>query len=274
MNFNFAGKTYLVLGIANKKSIAFGVAQALEAMGARVIYSVRSSQRVEFLKNIPLPENYPYDERLIFTCDVEDASAVEDLGKKLKEQKIFLNGCLHSLAFANYSEGLKSFSETLRKDFLQATAISAFSLVEIARALKPVFDPKASVVTISISSTEVTAENYGYMSPIKSCLEGCVRFLAKDFSNHSEVRFNSVKAGPLKTSASAGIPGYIENYLHAEKLTFRKRALATQEVVQTALFLLSDLSSGINGQGIVVDAGLGMNFFDKMVVNAPNAIEP
>lgn len=266
MNFDFADKCYLIFGVANKKSIAFGVAQALEAMGARVIYSVRSAARAEFLQKLPLPKNSPQEKRSVFICDVEDQNAIETLGTALKEEGVVLNGCLHSLAFANYSEGLKSFSETLRKDFLQATAISAFSLVEIARVLKPIFHPQASVVTISISSTKVTAENYGYMSPIKACLEGCVRFLAKDFSSHSEVRFNSVKAGPLKTSASAGIPGYIDNYLHAEKLTFRKRALATQEVVQTALFLLSDLSSGINGQGLVVDAGLGLNFFDRSVV--------
>jgi enoyl-[acyl-carrier protein] reductase I len=264
MNFN--GKTYLVMGVANKKSVAFAVAQMLETQGARVIYSVRSPQRAEFIQSLPLLPSG--EKRLAWICDVEKPADIEALGQAAAASGVRLDGCLHSIAFANYSHGMQPFSETRREDFLQAVSISAFSLVEIARTLKPYFNPKASVVTISISSTEVTAENYGYMSPIKAALEGCVRFLAKDFSRHSEVRFNAVKAGPLKTSASAGIPGYIENYLYAEQLTFRKRALQTQEVAQAALFLLSDLSSGINGQGITVDAGLGMNFFDQSVVQA------
>ncbi|MFP6893742.1 MAG: SDR family oxidoreductase, partial [Opitutales bacterium] len=91
---------------------------------------------------------------------------------------------------------------------------------------------------------------------------------AKSFSADSEVRFNSVNAGPLKTSASAGIPGYLENYLYTEKLTFRKRALATEEVANLAVFLLSPRSSGINGQGVVIDAGMGFNYFDKEVVKS------
>ena len=126
----------------------------------------------------------------------------------------------------------------------------------------------ASVVTIGISSIHVTAENYGYMAPVKAALETSVRYLAKSFSADSEVRFNSVNAGPLKTSASAGIPGYLENYLYAEKLTFRKRALDTEEVADLATFLLSPRSSGINGQGIVIDGGMGFNYFDKEIVDA------
>ena len=106
------------------------------------------------------------------------------------------------------------------------------------------------------------------MAPIKAALETSVRYLAKSFSADSEVRFNSVNAGPLKTSASAGIPGYLENYLYAEKLTFRKRALATEEVANLAVFLLSPKSSGINGQGVVIDAGMGFNYFDKEVVKS------
>ena len=94
-----------------------------------------------------------------------------------------------------------------------------------------------------------------------------MRYLAKSFSSFSSIRFNSVNAGPLKTSASAGIPGYLKNYLYAEKLTFRKKALLTQEVANTAVFLLSNASSGINGQGIVVDAGMGLNYFDNEVVD-------
>ena len=134
-----------------------------------------------------------------------------------------LDGVLHSIAFANYSEGIKPFHETKREDFLQATQISSFSLVELARISKPFLRDNSSVVTVGISSTEVTAENYGYMAPIKASLETSVRYLAKSFSKDSNVRFNSVNAGPLKTSASAGIPGYLINYMYAEKLTFRKR---------------------------------------------------
>jgi enoyl-[acyl-carrier protein] reductase I len=199
---------------------------------------------------------------------------VEQLGLSIND-KIdgCLDGVLHSIAFANYADGLKPFHETKREDFLQATQISSFSLIELARACKPSLTNDASFVTIGISSTEVTAENYGYMAPIKASLEASVRYLAKSFSIDSEVRFNSVNAGPLKTSSSAGIPGYLVNYLYAEKLTYRKRALQTREVADLAAYLLSSRSSGINGQGIVIDAGMGFNYFDREIVEAATEIK-
>jgi enoyl-[acyl-carrier protein] reductase I len=138
--------------------------------------------------------------------------------------------------------------------------------VEIANAFKPHLARNASVVTIGISSLLVTPDNYGYMGPVKAALESATRFLAKSFSADTAVRFNVVGSGPLKTSASAGIPGYLESYLYAEKLTFRKRNLATQEVADVALFLLSERSSGMNGTTVVVDAGLGSNYFDKEII--------
>ena len=250
------GKRFLVLGVANRKSVAWAVAQILEAEGAEVVYSVRSEKRREETAKL-------LDGRSVHVCDVENKEEISALGNSLQAP---LDGILHSIAFANYADGLKPFHETKREDFLQATQITAFSLVEIANACKPLLAPDASVVTIGISSTQVTAENYGYMAPIKAALEASIRYLAKSFSADSEVRFNSVNAGPLKTSASAGIPGYLENYLYAEKLTFRKRALATNEVANLAAFLLSSRASGINGQGIVIDAGMGFNYFDKEVV--------
>lgn len=258
---NLTDKTYLVLGVANKKSVAYHVATMIEAEGGRVIYSVRSEARRKSLEKLLAG-------KLIYTCDVENETAIKALAEVVGSAHGPLAGIVHSVAFANYSEGLKPFHETKRADFLQATSISAFSLVELAGAFKPYLAQDASVVTISISSTEVTAANYGYMSPIKAALEGCVRFLAKSFSQDTQIRFNAVKAGPLKTSASAGIPGYLENYLYAEALTFRKQALLTEEVASTVLFLLSPRSSGINGQGVVVDAGLGQNFFEEQVVKA------
>jgi len=154
----------------------------------------------------------------------------------------------HSIAFANYSEGIKPFHETKVDDFLQATNISCFSLVAMANALKNYFEGDASIVTISISNTRATA--YGYMGPIKAALDATVAFLAKSLSEISKVRVNAVCAGPLKTSASAGIPGYVNNYLFAEQLTLRKAALKTEEVANTVIFLLSPVSGGINATAL------------------------
>ena len=255
-----SGQTFLVMGVANKKSVAWFIAKSLEEQGARVVYSVRSEARKKSLDAL-------LADKPVFLCDVEEEGACERLAGEIASAGLApLQGVVHSIAFANYSEGFKPFHDTKRKDFLQATAISAFSLVELAKALKPHLARNASVVTIGISSLQVTPDNYGYMGPIKAALESSSRFLAKSFSVDSEVRFNVIGAGPLKTSASAGIPGYIESYLYAEKLTFRKRNLDTQEVANATLFLLSERSSGLNGTTLVVDAGLGSNFFDKDII--------
>ena len=257
------GKTLLVVGVANRKSVAWSVAKLLEDEGAKVIYSVRNAGRKKELEKA-------LKGKAVLVCDFEYEDQIETLGQSIKAELNGgeLDGVLHSIAFANYTEGLKKFHETKRSDFLQATQISSFSLVELARICKPLLSKSSSVVTIGISSTEVTAENYGYMSPIKASLDASIRYLAKSFSHDGETRFNSINAGPLKTSASAGIPGYLLNYLYAEKLTFRKRALATTEVANLAIFLLSPRSSGINGQGITIDAGMGLNYFDSEIVQS------
>ncbi|MDE0819965.1 MAG: SDR family oxidoreductase [Opitutales bacterium] len=253
------GRTFLVFGVANRKSVAWAVGQTLENEGANVLYSVRSDERLRSLQKL-------MGNRRTFVCDVEFPEEIESMAKDLQGEGIELDGILHSIAFANYADGFKPFHETRREDFLQATSVSSFSLVDIARCFKPLLNPDASVVAIGISSTDVTAENYGYMAPIKASLEGCIRYLAKSFSADTEIRFNTVNSGPLKTSASAGIPGYLESYLYSEKLTFRKRGLSTQEVASTAAFLLSNVSSGINGQGITINAGMDFNYFDKDVI--------
>jgi enoyl-[acyl-carrier protein] reductase I len=116
----------------------------------------------------------------------------------------------------------------------------------------------------------MAAENYGYMAPIKAALDSSVVFLAKSFSAFSEIRFNSVAPSLLKTSSSAGIPGYIDSYLYAERVTLRKKAVHTEEVANVAAFLLSDASSGINAQKVVVDAGMGVNYFDQTLINRVN----
>lgn len=254
------GRTVVVFGVANRKSVAWAVAKTLEEQGAKVIYSVRSETRRHSLTALLAA-------RPVFVCDVEHEGAVNRLASEIAAAGHGpIHGIVHSIAFANYSAGPRAFHETTRADFLQATAVSSFSLVEIARAFKSALARDASVVTIGISSLLVTPDNYGYMGPVKAALESTARFLAKSFSADSEVRFNVVGAGPLKTSASAGIPGYVESYLYAEKLTFRKRNLETQEVANAAAFLISPRSSGLNGTTVVVDAGLGSNYFDRDII--------
>lgn len=251
-------KTILVLGVANKKSIAWHIGKTLEEAGARVLYSVRSEKRRESLAKL-------LGDRKTYLCDLEFPEQIEALAESVKNDFSRIDGIVHSVAFANYSQGFVPFHQTVREDFLQATSISAFSTVEIARAFQDILSEDASFVALGISS-QVTAENYGYMAPIKASLESCIRFLAKSFSAFSRVRFNTVNAGPLKTSSSAGIPGYLESYLFAEKMTMRKEALQTREVADAAVFLLSPRSSGINAQGIVVNAGMDWNYFDKELI--------
>jgi enoyl-[acyl-carrier protein] reductase I len=256
---NLENKTFLITGVANKKSVAYFSAKTLQDNGADLIFTVQNDDIKEKVAKL-------FPEKKIYILDVENSESVSALGRQLAAENVKLNGFLHSIAFANYSEGIRPFHETKLEDYLQASNISCFSLVALSNSLKQVMEKDASVVTISISSTKAT--NYGYMGPIKASLDAAVLFLAKSFASDTNVRFNAVCSGPLKTSASAGIPGYIDNYLYAEQLTMRHQALETQEVANSVVFLLSPASSGINASGMVVDAGMSSNYFDESVVGA------
>lgn len=257
---DFSGKTYVIFGVANKKSVAYHICQEILNGGGKVICSIKDKSMLPLAQKI-IPEAD------FFICNVESEADIAKVPDKLSKYTAKINGMVHSIAFANYSEGLKPFHETLKKDFLQAIDISCFSFISLSNALKELFTEDASAITISISSTKTTAQNYGYMAPIKAALDSTVAFLAKSFSEFSNVRFNSVNPGLLKTSASAGIPGYIDSYIFAEQLTLRKKNVTTQEVASTVAFLLHPCSSGINAQNIIIDAGMGVNSFDEVVIN-------
>jgi enoyl-[acyl-carrier protein] reductase I len=254
------GKTFLVFGVANKKSVAFFVSQILSEAGANVIHSVQSAAHKESISKL-------FPDADIYICDVEQDQEITKLAEAVSKKYPRIHGIVHSIAFANYEAGLKPFHETRKQDFLQSVEISCFSLISIANAFKDLLDEKASVVTISISATTIAAEPYGWMAPVKAALDSTLCFLAKSFSSFSQVRFNSVKAGLLKTSSSAGIPGYLDYYLYAEQLSLRKKSIETKEVANAVAFLLSERSSGINAQGIVVDCGMSTNYYDKGLID-------
>jgi enoyl-[acyl-carrier protein] reductase I len=250
-------KVFFIAGVSNKKSVAYFTAKTLLENGAKCIFSVQHEAQLEGVKKL-------FPESAVFIFDVENKEQLSHLPAMIQKHHHQIDGLVHSLAFANFSDGIKPFIETKREDYLQASQISCFSLVEMANELKGLLTPEASIVTISISNTKATS--YGYLGPIKAMLDATVPFMAKSFSEFSRIRVNAVGAGPLKTSASAGIPDYIDNYLFAEELTLRKQALQTQEVANTVCFLLSPKSSGINASTIVIDAGMSSNYFDQKIV--------
>jgi enoyl-[acyl-carrier protein] reductase I len=255
-----AGRRVLVLGVKNRKSVAYHVGQVLQEAEAEVVYVVRSGERRDSVAKL-LPD------AAIYVCDVEHQDQIDQLATDLAERYDTLHGVVHSIAFGDYSEGPKPFHETSREQLLRAFDISCFSLVAICNALKERLSKDASVVTISISTTRMASENYGFMAPVKAALDSSLAFLAKSFSRFSEVRFNAVSPGLLKTSASAGIPGYVDSYLYAEQATLRRRAVSTSEVADAVAFLLSPRSGGITTQRLVIDGGMEVNYFDEALIS-------
>jgi enoyl-[acyl-carrier protein] reductase I len=295
-----AGKRFLVFGVANRKSVAYHVGQVLTDAGATCVYVVRDEAIRESLSGLLAGHeihvcDVEHDDQIARLRDQfsprplgegqgegrssprplgegqgEGRSSPRPLGEGQGEgvssDKGRFHGLLHSIAFADYSAGPRPFHETPKADFLRSMDISCYSLVAICRALADLLDPDASVVTVSIPTTRMAAENYGHMGPVKAALDSSLCYLAKSFSRFSRVRFNAVAPAPLKTSSSAGVPGFVESYLYAEKVIPRKRAVQTEEAADVAAFLLSPRSSGINAQRIIVDAGMSINYFDNELI--------
>ena len=260
-------KVVLVTGVANRRSVAYHIGQRLADVGARPIYVVRSPERRQTTARL-------LGDAEVYCCDVEYPDQIAALARDIADRQYVLQGLVHSIAFADYTGGVHPFHETGKEQFLRAVDISCYSLIALSNALRDRFARDASVVTISISTTRMASENYGFMAPIKAALDSSLAFLAKSFSRFSEVRFNAVAAGLLKTSASAGIPGYVDSYLYAEQVIPRRRALETAEVADVAVFLLSPRSSGINAQSLVVDAGMSINYFDQDVIRRASQSAP
>lgn len=260
-----ANKTIVVFGVANRKSVAWHVARVLTAADARVVYVVRTAERQKQLAKL-LGKSLVECAGEVFVCDVEREADIARVKEEIAAAHPKLDGILHSIAFADYTAGPLPFHETPKQAFLRSVDVSCYSLIAIANAFRELLDENASVVTISISTTRMASENYGFMAPVKAALDSSLAFLAKSFSGFSCVRFNAVGPGLLKTSASAGIPGYVDSYLFAEQATLRRQAVQTEEAANAAVFLLSPASSGITAQNLVVDAGMSVNYFDKRIV--------
>src|SRR6187455_178013 len=245
------GKTGLIMGVANKRSIAWGIANAASKAGARLVLTYQSERLGENVRELAPSLNDP----LLIQCDVANDDQIASAFGRVREQVGHLDFLVHVLAFAPREALDGMYADTKRDDFKTALDVSAYSLVAVSRAALPLMkDRQASIMTLTYLGSERVVQNYNVMGVAKAALESSVRYLANDLGPHG-IRVNAISAGPIKTLASSavgGISGMIK--LHAEKAPLR-RAVDIDEVGDVGLFLASSLSRGVTGEVIYVDGG-------------------
>jgi len=245
------GKTGLVMGVANKRSIAWGITNAVSKAGARVVLTYQSERLGENVTELATSLKDP----LLLQCDVANDDQIASTMGRIREQVGHLDFLVHALAFAPREALDGMYADTKRDDFKTALDVSAYSLVAVSRAALPLMkDRQGSIVTLTYLGSERVVQNYNVMGVAKAALESTVRYLANDLGPYG-IRVNAISAGPIKTLASSavgGISGMIK--LHAEKAPLR-RAVDIDEVGDVGLFLASSLSRGVTGEVIYVDGG-------------------
>lgn len=250
---NLTGKNALVTGIANNRSIAWGIAQQLHAAGANLGITYLPDEKGRFEKKVAeLVE--PLQPSLYLPCNVQDDTQIEATFKAVQDKWGKLDILIHCLAFASKEAMSGDFSSVSRQDFAQAIEISAFSLIDLSRAAKPLMTEGGSIVTLTYLGGVRVIPNYNTMGIAKAALEMNVRYLASEMGAQN-IRVNGISAGPIRTLASSAIGGILDMIHHVEKMAPLRRTVTQEEVGNAAAFLCSDLASGVTGQILYVDAG-------------------
>ncbi len=247
---DLAGKYGLVLGVANERSIAWGIAQALSAAGARLALTYQGDRLKERVERLADSLEAP----LLLPCDATDDEQIEQVFETIGNEFGELSFLIHSIAFANREDLNGRFVDTGRDGFRLAMEISAYSLLPLVRHAAPLMTDGGSVVAMTFDASQRVYPGYNVMGSAKAALEHSVRQLAAEMGP-ANIRINAISAGPLETLAARGISGFRDmRHAHAERAPL-KRNITSEEVASTALFLCSGLSSGITGTVIPVDAG-------------------
>ena len=247
-----SGKHGLIIGVANKRSIAWAVAKAVSDAGARLAVTYQGERLEENVRDLAADLADP----LILPLDVGSDDQIQDVASRCEEVFGGLDFVLHGAAFAPRDELTRPFVETSREGFRVALDISAYSLIPIARATAPLLEKRGggSIVTLTYLGSERVFPNYHVMGVAKAALEASVRYLAADLGARN-IRVNAISAGPIKTLAASGIGGFSGILQVYRERAPMKRNIETSEVADTARFLLGPAGRGISGEVIVVDAG-------------------
>ena len=246
------GRTYVVMGVANKRSIAWGIAQALHNAGARLVFTYAGERLEKSVRE--LAETLERQDSLILPCDVTSDENIETAFSEIKEQVGTIHGLAHCIAFAKTEELKGDYMNTTRDGFLLAHNISAYSLTAVAKAAKDLMTEGGSIVTLTYLGGERVLTNYNVMGVAKASLDASVRYLASDLGKYG-IRVNSISAGPIRTLSSKGVSDFNLILSMIEEKAPLRRITTQEEVGDTALFLFSDLSRGITGENIHVDSG-------------------
>ncbi len=250
------GRNAVVFGVANKRSIAWAIAQHLQAAGAKLAITYQNERLEAEAKDMitALPDAEA------FRCDVANDAEIDQLFAQLKEKYGKLDILVHSVAYAPVEELKNDFLQTSREGFRVAHDVSVYSLIAVTRAAAPLMTEGGSVMTLTYYGAEKVVPKYNVMGVAKAALEATVRYLAADVGGR-KIRVNAISAGPIKTLAARGIGSLGEMMKTQAEKSPLKRNVDVNEVADTALFLASDLASGITGETIYVDCGYNIMGF-------------
>ena len=256
------GKKGLIVGIANNKSIAYGIAKACKEQGAELAFTYLNEQLEKRVR--PIAEEF--DSKAIYELDVTKPEHLENLSKNLERDFGKIDFVVHSVAFAPRRALEGGYLDTKREDFSLAMDTSVYSLVSLAQACVPVMNDGGSILTLSYLGGPKYIPHYNVMGVAKAALEASVRYLAVDLGASRGIRVNAISAGPIKTLSASGI-GDFRNILKWNEVNAPlKRNVTTDEVGNSGMYLLSDLASGVTGEIHYVDSGynvMGMGAVEK-----------
>src|SRR5450631_4392276 len=253
---NLQGRTAVVFGLANKRSIAWAIAQKLHASGAQLAITYQNDRlrpdAEQLVAELPGAQ--------AFQCDVSVDADIDKLFATLKERYGKLDVVVHSVAYAMADDLKNDFVYTSREGFRIAHDVSVYSLIAVSRAAFPLMTDGGSIMTMTFFGAEKVMQNYNVMGVAKAALESTVRYLAYDLGKHN-IRVNAISAGPIKTLAARGIGGLGDMLRLHEQRSPLKRNVEQAEVGDTALFLVSDMEAAITGETIYVDCGYNIMGF-------------
>lgn len=249
-----AGKRGVIFGVANDKSIAWGIAQQLRAAGAELAFTYLNGALEKRVR--PLAESL--DSTIVLPCDVQNEEEMVAVFDHLKKTWGTVDFVVHAVAYANREDLKNPFSQTSRDGFRLALDVSAYSLISMTRCALPVMKAGGSIVTMTYLGSVRSVPEYNVMGVAKAALESSVRYLAAELGEKG-IRVNAVSAGPIKTLAASGIANFKEKLRVAEERSPLKRLVTQEDVGKATLYLLSDLASGVTGEIHYVDAGFNFN---------------